>query len=220
MDHNSGKSKGTWWDHIWRDYHRNNAWPDPFIPMDRAAVKVPFQMMANNGWERQNLLADYHFTEENDALSPGGAQRLNWIATQAPTPRRMVFVQRGQTPAITAARIGAVQASLSRITPNGPLPRIAESNFDSQGYAGDEADAVINGAGKSRPDPHIPNASPQAISNYASATSASSFDRRRPSVATLRRTRAAPALRLLASGAGGAVNIWIAGLVRTGSINS
>lgn len=164
-DAGSHPPRGTWWKRIWSDYHRNAAWPDPFVPMDRAAVKTPWVLMANNGWERQNLLAEYHFTDGNDGLSEAGTARLNWIATQAPAPRRVVFVQRGATPQITAARLNAVQQQMAHITPNGPMPRVVASSLDSEGYAGDEADAVINGAGKARPDPKIPDTAPQAISN-------------------------------------------------------
>ena len=41
-----------------RDYHRNFCWPEPFVAGDRAAVITPFQIMADNAWERQNLLSD------------------------------------------------------------------------------------------------------------------------------------------------------------------
>ncbi len=158
-------SGGNWWTRIWLDYRRNAAWPDPFIPADRAAVKTPFMIMADKGWERQNLLAEYHFTDGNDELSPAGFRRLNWIATQAPLTRRVVFVQRGATPEITAARADAVQQALARFTPNGPLPKVVTSSLDSEGYPGEEADAVLNGSVKTRPDPRIPDAKPQAISN-------------------------------------------------------
>src|SRR5580698_9865787 len=89
------KPGGGWWSRIWRDYHRNQAWPDPFIPGDRAAVKTPFMLMADNGWQRQNLLCEYHFSQDGQSLSQAGEYRLNWIATQAPQARRTVFVQRG-----------------------------------------------------------------------------------------------------------------------------
>jgi hypothetical protein len=161
----SSKPGGGWWSRIWRDYHRNQAWPDPFIPGDRAAVKTPFMLMADNGWQRQNLLCEYHFSQDGQSLSQAGQYRLNWIATQAPLQRRVVFVQRGASPDITASRLDAVQQTIARMTPTGPLPRIAESDLDSSGYAGEEVDAVINGVGKNRPDPRIPDANRTAVSN-------------------------------------------------------
>ena len=159
------KPGGGWWHRVWRDYHRNQAWPDPFIPGDRAAVKTPFMLMADNGWQRQNLLCEYHFSEDGQSLSQAGEYRLNWIATQAPLARRTVFVQRGATPEITASRLDAVQQNIARLAINGPPPRILESNMDSSGYAGEEVDAVTNGTVKTRPDPRIPSANPTAISN-------------------------------------------------------
>jgi hypothetical protein len=159
------KPGGGWWSRIWRDYHRNQAWPDPFIPGDRAAVKTPFMLMADNGWQRQNLLCEYHFNQDGTELSQAGQYRLNWIATQAPVQRRVVFVQRGASPEITASRLDAVQQTIARMTPTGPLPRIAESDMDSSGYAGDEVDAVITGVGKSRPDPQLPAANRTSTGN-------------------------------------------------------
>ncbi len=159
------KPGGGWWSRIWRDYHRNQAWPDPFIPGDRAAVNMPFMIMADNGWQRQNLLCEYHFSEDGQSLSEAGEYRVNWIATQAPVGRRTVFVQRGSTRSITAARVDAVQQCMARLTPTGPMPRVAESSMDSSGYAADEVDAVTSGAGKTRPDPRLPDAKPTAISN-------------------------------------------------------
>jgi hypothetical protein len=128
-------------------------------------VKTPFVLMADNGWQRQNLLCEYHFSEDGQTLSEAGEYRLNWIANQAPLNRRTVFVQRGASHEITANRIGAVQESIARLNTNGPMPRIVESNLDSSGYAGEEVDAVISGVGKTRPDPRLPAATPTAISN-------------------------------------------------------
>ncbi len=159
------KPGGSWWNRVWRDYHRNQAWPDPFIPIDRAAVKAPFLLMADNGWQRQNLLCEYHFTDDGQTLTEAGQYRVNWIATQAPQGRRTVFVQRGATPAATQARLEAVQQTIGHMVLVGPPPRVVESSMDSSGYAGDEVDAVSNSVGKTRPDPRLPTATPTAVSN-------------------------------------------------------
>jgi hypothetical protein len=121
--------------------------------------------MADNGWQRQNLLCEYHFSQDGRKLSQAGEYRLNWIATQAPAGRRTVFVQRGATPEITADRVDAVQQTVGRLAATGPLPRIMESDMDSSGYAGEEVDAVTNSSVKTRPDPRIPTANPTAVSN-------------------------------------------------------
>ena len=125
----------------------------------------PFRLMAAKGWERQNLLADYHFSDSDRQLNAGGEDRVNWIATQAPVNRRIVYVQRGPTQKITAARVRAVQQSLAQLAPNGPLPQVMESSLDSRGYAGEDVDAVLTGSNKTRPDPRIPSPNPTAISN-------------------------------------------------------
>ena len=122
-------------------------------------------LMADNGWQRQNLLCEYHFSDDGQTLTEAGEYRVNWIATQAPAGRRTVFVQRGPTPGVTSARVDAVQQNIAKMVLAGPMPRVMESSMDSNGYAGEEVDAVTTGAGKTRPDPRLPDAKPTAISN-------------------------------------------------------
>ncbi|HEX5103587.1 MAG TPA: hypothetical protein VFV87_07250, partial [Pirellulaceae bacterium] len=41
----------SWWYRSKVDWHRNNAWPEPFASADRAAVREPFCLMIDNGWK-------------------------------------------------------------------------------------------------------------------------------------------------------------------------
>ena len=66
-----------------RGYHRNEAWPWPYICPDRVAVREPFAAMVNNGWRRQNLLGTHHFNMETNQLTTAGQLRVHWIMTQA-----------------------------------------------------------------------------------------------------------------------------------------
>jgi hypothetical protein len=162
---NSPPQSGGWWDRLWADYHRNHAWPDPFVAGDRVAVNAPFAIMAENGWRRQNLLCDYHFSDGGFALNQAGEYQLNWVLTKAPTQRRTVYVQRGPTASVTNARIDAVQQMVARMVPSGPLPPVVETNLDSNGYSGEDVDAVWTNAKKSSPDPRLPGTQRAAINN-------------------------------------------------------
>src|SRR3990172_3467854 len=108
-------AKAQWfsnfWDGVNRDCMRNKMWPEPFLQADRKATIAPFGVMVANGWRRQNLLSDYHFNEENPQLNLSGETKVHYILTQMPPQRRTIFVQRGPTPDVTAARIRMVNRS-------------------------------------------------------------------------------------------------------------
>ena len=48
-------------------YYENHRWPYPYSYADQQAVRDPFVIMVQNGWRRQNLLADYHFLRRPDS---------------------------------------------------------------------------------------------------------------------------------------------------------
>jgi hypothetical protein len=153
------------WQRFKRDYHRNFAWPEPFIAGDRAAVNVPFQIMADNAWERQNLMADYHFVEGTSDLNSAGLYRLRWIATKAPVQRRVVFVERATSDATTIGRITAVQNALLAMNPHGPMLPVYESRLGPGDWSGEQAATTVRNMEKTSPDPRLPKANPTAISN-------------------------------------------------------
>ncbi len=75
----SGQAE-NWFSDSWHDFwaatHRNNAWPEAFIPADRYAARAPFATCVANGWRAQNTLVDYHFDDETGRLNEaGGAAR-------------------------------------------------------------------------------------------------------------------------------------------------
>ena len=122
----------SWWQRFKRDYHRNNCWPEPWIASDRAAVSYPFQIQADNAWQRQNLLCSYHFVEGTSELNNAGQYHLRWIVTKAPVQRRAVFVERMMNDKATADRVAAVQNMIVRMNPHGPFPPVYESNLSRE----------------------------------------------------------------------------------------
>ena len=77
------QAQGGWLGRIWhnftQDFHRNRAWPEPFIYADRDAVRAPFHIMVAKGWKRQNTLNSHHFDAESGELTDAGKRKLNWI---------------------------------------------------------------------------------------------------------------------------------------------
>jgi hypothetical protein len=147
------------WDNYWRDYHRNKMWPEPFLMLDRQSVIAPFATMVANGWRRQNLLSDYHFDEETNQLNVAGEMKVRFILTQMPPSRRTIFVQRGLTPDVTAARIGVVDRAALRVTPGGAMAGIVESDLPNDGWPADEVDSVARRYYKTQPDPRLKSVS-------------------------------------------------------------
>jgi hypothetical protein len=154
----------SWWQRVKIDYHRNHCWPEPFIAGDRAAVKMPFDIQAENAWQRQNLLCDYHFVEGTSELNSAGQYRLRWIATKAPLQGRAVFIERMPSDAATNERIAAVQNALAQLKPRTPIA-VKESNMGAGNWLGEDADATLRNLDKTRPEPRLPRATPTAISN-------------------------------------------------------
>ncbi|MHB8973480.1 MAG: hypothetical protein ACYC3X_09600 [Pirellulaceae bacterium] len=114
-------AKAKWncfWDRVHVDWHRNNAWTEPFNLVDREAVRAPEQVMIDKGWQLQNTIPDQLFNAETQELTRAGEMKVQSILTQMPTRRRAVFVMRGSTPEITEARVKSVEKSASEMVRN------------------------------------------------------------------------------------------------------
>jgi hypothetical protein len=123
-------------------YHRNEAWPFPFICPDRAAVREPFRLMVDNGWRRQNLLGQHHFNSETNRLTTAGELRVHWIMTQAPPERRSVFVERAASPEVTAQRLAVARDYAAQVSIDGQEPQTFESHLVSEGRPASIVDAT------------------------------------------------------------------------------
>ena len=123
-------------------YHRNEAWPYPFICPDRIGVREPFRMMVDNGWRRQNLLGQHHFNAETNRLTTAGELRVHWIMTQAPAERRSIFVERADTADVTAERMAVVRGYAAQVSLDGQEPQAFESHLVSEGRPASVVDAT------------------------------------------------------------------------------
>jgi hypothetical protein len=157
----SGTAEAQWFSNLKKVYHRNAMWPEPFLQPDREATMTPFAIQVANGWRRQNLLSDYHFSDHNHQLTQAGEVKLRYILTQMPPMRRTVFVQQGLSPEVTESRLVAVQRAATRIAPPGQVADVVESNLPNDGWPAEDIDAVTRKFNATRPDPRL---SPGGIS--------------------------------------------------------
>ena len=142
------------------DYHRNIAWPHPFVCMDRQSVRAPFAVQTSKGWQRQNTIGRYHFDPETQQLTEAGYLKVRWIVTQAPPEHRTIFVVRGDSEAETTSRTDSIHESLARIAPNGKLPDVRSIAVDYRGWPAEEIDAIDRKIQSSRPIPQLPQFTP------------------------------------------------------------
>lgn len=150
----SHASAGEFLNRFWLDYHRNKAWPQPFSQVDRQAAGAPFAIMVNNGWRLHNTLSTQLFDGESQQLTRAGELRVRWIATQAPVHRRAIFVLKGDTPAVTQARVEAVQLALEKI--DAPRPQLMITDIEPSGASGSYFDKVGRQYQDTIPAPRLP----------------------------------------------------------------
>jgi hypothetical protein len=139
-------AKAGWWEdsyhYVKLGYHRNAAWPWPYVCPDRMAVREPFRLMVDNGWRRQNLLGPHHFNAETNQLTTAGELRVHWIMTQAPAERRSIFLERAAQPEVTAERLAVVRQYASQVAIDGQEPQAFESHLVSEGRPASVVDAT------------------------------------------------------------------------------
>ena len=144
------------WCSMSKDFKRNNCWPRPFVWEDRQAVRAPFIVMTNKGWQRENTLGKYHFDNQTGQLNEPGRRRTYWIVTQEIPGRRAIFVHRDMKPEVTLARIDSVQQWVAQIVPHGELPPVLETNLPAPGRPAEEVDRIRIEYLKNMPPPVLP----------------------------------------------------------------
>jgi hypothetical protein len=148
----------AFWHSVARDWKRNNCWPEPFLPSDRYAVRAPFGTMVQNGWRRQNLLADHHFEEETPRLNEAGRIKARWIVTQAPAHHRILYVSRSENAEQTAARVAAVEEYVAQVALDGQPPQVLQTDLQALGWPAAYVDSIDRQWQESAPAPRLPEA--------------------------------------------------------------
>lgn len=150
---------GRWhafWYSVARDWKRNNCWPEPFVGADRYAVRAPFVSMVDNGWRRQNLLADHHFEEGAPKLNEAGRIKARWIVTQAPKHHRTIYVSRADSSEMTDARVAAVQEYAAQLVEEGQIPPVLQTDLEALGWPAARVDMIDRSWQESAPAPRLP----------------------------------------------------------------
>jgi hypothetical protein len=158
-----GAAHGDWfrdcWHAFWRDFHRNNAWPEPFVFADRQTVYAAFHMMEVKGWQQQNTLSAHHFESGRAQLTEAGALKVQAILTEAPVRYRAVFVPTASTPEETQARFQAVREVAQRHMPPGMPAMVFVTTGTAPEHPGEGIDRTLRGFQDSRPAPVLAPAS-------------------------------------------------------------
>ncbi len=137
-----------------RDTKRRNCWPEPFVYPDRQLTRQIMAIQVAAGWERQNLLSEFHFTADGTDLTEAGRMRVQWILTEAPEQHRQVFVHRANTPQETAARMQTVQKFVAQSAYNPSVP-VLESTRTDDGWPADRINTLSIKAANAAMEPKL-----------------------------------------------------------------
>ncbi len=151
--------KAKWdcfWDRVHLDWHRNNAWPEPFTHVDRQATRMPIDLMVDKGWQLQNTIPTELFDEETQELTQAGRLKVQWILTQMPARRRMVFVLRGTTAEMTEIRLKSVEKAALEFVGETAPNMIALTDVIPRGGSGSYYERVSAGYEATTPPPRLP----------------------------------------------------------------
>ena len=134
-----------------RDTKRRNCWPEPFIYTDRQLARQALAIQVCAGWERQNLLSEFHFTPDGRQLTEAGQMRAQWIMNEASEPHRIIYVRRANSPQETAMRMQTVQRFVAQ-SPYGAGVPVLESTRTDDGWPADRINALaVRAAGSAMP---------------------------------------------------------------------
>ena len=126
---------------IVRDTKQRNCWPEPFVYADREACRQTNAVQVSAGWERQNLLSEFHFLPGGNELTEAGRMRVQWIMNEVPEPHRQIYVHRANTPQETAVRMQTVQRFVAQ-SPYAVNVPMLESTRTDDGWPADRIDLL------------------------------------------------------------------------------
>ncbi|HEX4150543.1 MAG TPA: hypothetical protein VHY20_16210 [Pirellulales bacterium] len=151
---------GEWFATRWHNFcaitQRNNAWPEAFVPTDRAAARAPFAGCVMAGWRVQNTLSDYHFETDTGALKESGLIKVRRIVTESPPDFRAIFVLRADSAQLTAARLASTQEAAAHYALPGNLPQVGETFVAPRGSPAYYVVDIDRSFQESTPEPRLP----------------------------------------------------------------
>ncbi|MBS0207460.1 MAG: hypothetical protein JSS27_00765 [Planctomycetes bacterium] len=156
-----------------RDAQRNNAWPEAFIPSDRARVRAPMQLCIENGYRFQNTLGDDYFEPDTGRLKEAGMNKVYTILTESQMQYRCIYVVTAESPELTAARIMSVQQAADKMVAPGELAQVAETRVKPRATPAFYVDAIDRAWRESRPAPTLPPATGRGSSSGGASAAGS-----------------------------------------------
>ena len=139
-----------------RDFKRNNCWPEPFMATDRVAVRAPFNVAVRNGWQRQNMISDFHFDKTGQKLNSAGELRIRGILTQASLHHRTIYVHNAESEQATDVRMAVVQEFAQSILPKGGTTIVQRTNIGMDGWPAERVSTIIRMFDATTPSPMMP----------------------------------------------------------------
>jgi hypothetical protein len=139
-------------------FRDNNRWPHQYTWPSRRGICQSFAIMANNGWQRQNLLGQYHFDPKTGELSAAGRVKVQWILTQAPPQRRTIYVEQFGEQQLMAARVQSVQTLAANLATGAGPADVQETLLHDDGHPAGSVDAVFTGFSTNQKPPVLPEA--------------------------------------------------------------
>jgi hypothetical protein len=138
------------------DWHRNNAWPQPFVHVDRLATCAPFVTMAQNGWIQQSTLSDFHFDPVSNELTEAGKLKVRHILTNHPEGFRTIYLVKAVSSEESSIRLDSVQQTVAKMTEQGPMPDVQFVAIDPPTKPAFEINAIGTKYQATLPDPRLP----------------------------------------------------------------
>ena len=164
------------WDSFWfnlrKGFHRNNAWPQPYVEADVRSTIAPFEVMKHNGWQLHNTISHDLFREGDGVLLASGNERVRWIANHAPEARRQIHVMAGSTQKETDARLASVRESVASLEVDGRRPEVLVTRRATGWSSGAVAVKVNRTWLDALPIPQLPQTSASGNAGVTTASGA------------------------------------------------
>jgi hypothetical protein len=136
-------------------YHTQHYWPDPYRWQDRVSVRAHAAAQASAGWTTNTTLYEQHFDPETQELNDAGLVHLRWILLYAPPQRRVPWVQAGDSPQISQARLASTQAAVNDMVGGLACGPVGLRVCQPYGGSAQEVDLVRRAYLSSIPNPRI-----------------------------------------------------------------
>lgn len=107
---------------------RNDAWPKPFVCVDRQIYENLWGKYIDSGYERQCVLSSMHFDKETGELNDFGRTIVSGLVQNMPQARKTVYVNRDGNQERSQKRMENVRESIEYMFGHNTPAQVAFSN--------------------------------------------------------------------------------------------